>query len=243
MDGRSLRLGKALVAGWEAIKRYPGLAIGGLALSQLVGASVSFVALVVLLPPWAGGTTVLKLSLVDGRDPKLEDLFAGFRTYGKWMGIYWLYQAIAVIAMLPLVYFGLIAWVALAVVAGRVPERLMFVLAGVISVAALALLAAAVAVMMRWAFVYYAGVESTGTLDAFRKSVEITKGHRLQLFWMLVVLCLIGFSGVIALVVGLLVTVPLSQCATAALYRQLQPLPPAPALPEAPAPQPPVVAA
>lgn len=61
-----------------------------------------------------------------------------------------------------------------------------------------------------------------GPIDAYKGSWHITKGHKWQLF--LLVLALIGLNilGALALLVGLLVTLPITLIATAHAYRVLE---------------------
>ncbi|MDJ0512838.1 MAG: YciC family protein [Methyloceanibacter sp.] len=60
-----------------------------------------------------------------------------------------------------------------------------------------------------------------GPLQALKRSVEITKGNRLPLFWFFVLTVLILAVGILALGVGLLVAVPIVGLATAHAYRLL----------------------
>ncbi len=58
--------------------------------------------------------------------------------------------------------------------------------------------------------------------EAMRRSARITKGHRWPLFLFMCALILINILGVVALFVGLLVTVPLSMLAVARVYHALE---------------------
>lgn len=60
-----------------------------------------------------------------------------------------------------------------------------------------------------------------GPIEAMKESVRISRGHRLDLFLLLLVLIIINILGVIALLVGLLVTVPVSVLTLAHAYRTL----------------------
>ncbi len=59
-------------------------------------------------------------------------------------------------------------------------------------------------------------------VDSMKESARITKGHRWTLLWFSIELLLLNLLGVLALVVGLLVTVPVSILATIHAYRMLQ---------------------
>ncbi|MEM7397638.1 MAG: YciC family protein [Pseudomonadota bacterium] len=60
-----------------------------------------------------------------------------------------------------------------------------------------------------------------GPLQALKRSVEMTKGNRLPLFWFFLLTILILIVGVLALGVGLLVALPIVGLATAHAYRLL----------------------
>lgn len=60
-----------------------------------------------------------------------------------------------------------------------------------------------------------------GTVDALNKSWEITKGVKLNLFLFGIILVLINILGFLAILVGLIITVPLSMVANAFVYRRL----------------------
>jgi len=62
-----------------------------------------------------------------------------------------------------------------------------------------------------------------GPIDALKESKAITKGSLLQLFLFTIVIAVLNIVGVLALVVGLLVTIPVTLMASVYVYRQLSP--------------------
>lgn len=60
-----------------------------------------------------------------------------------------------------------------------------------------------------------------GPVEAVKESAKITKGHRWKLLGLVIVLGLLNFLGAIALMIGLLVTVPVSMIAIVHAYRTL----------------------
>lgn len=60
-----------------------------------------------------------------------------------------------------------------------------------------------------------------GPIEAIKKSWSMSKGHKWQLFLFMLVLMILNILGVIALVVGLLVTIPVSAMAVIHVYRTL----------------------
>lgn len=231
MNGSSLRLSEALATGWRTMWRYPGPAIGGFALYMLMCVAVGSIpilgslAQIVVLPPLVGGLAVLSLKIVDDRDPKVVDLFEGFHAFGKWMGVYWLYNVIVIAALVPLGILALTGYFLLWENAGSLPEAAAIGASGAMAFVAVGVIAVMVALLIRWLFVFYAGVETADTIGAFSVSAHVTAGRRFELFWMSIALWIVAGVGVLALIVGVFVTAPLSTYAMAALYRQANPLP------------------
>lgn len=60
-----------------------------------------------------------------------------------------------------------------------------------------------------------------GPIDSLKESWRITKGHKWQLFLLSLTLVALNFVGVLALVVGIFVTVPITLLAFAHAYRTL----------------------
>lgn len=77
-----------------------------------------------------------------------------------------------------------------------------------------------------------------GPVEAIKESYEITKGQLFRLFLFMIAICLLNFVGLIALVVGLLVTVPVSLIAIAHVYKKLSALKSVPIVTSAPVPPP-----
>lgn len=71
-------------------------------------------------------------------------------------------------------------------------------------------------------FQYFLVDQNTGVLDAFRKSSEITKGIKIDLFLFGILLGLVTLAGALALLVGLLWAIPTSMLAAAYVFRKLQ---------------------
>lgn len=77
-------------------------------------------------------------------------------------------------------------------------------------------------VLIRYSFYGYALVEKgVNGLDALKISWNITKGNTIKLLLFGIVIFLVNIVGMLALVIGILVTAPLSLIATAYVYRKL----------------------
>lgn len=65
--------------------------------------------------------------------------------------------------------------------------------------------------------------EQVGPLEAIQRSWDITRGHTLDLFLLFILLVGLNILGIIAILVGLLITLPMSGLALAFVYRHLKP--------------------
>jgi uncharacterized membrane protein len=64
--------------------------------------------------------------------------------------------------------------------------------------------------------------KNRGPIEAYKESWRITKGHRWQLASLVAMIVLLNILGLVALVVGLLVTIPVSMLAMVHAYRKLE---------------------
>ncbi|HEX6337631.1 MAG TPA: hypothetical protein VFZ85_11795 [Jiangellaceae bacterium] len=72
---------------------------------------------------------------------------------------------------------------------------------------------------------------STDPIGALRRSADITRGHRWQLFLFGLLLIGLNLLGILLLIVGVLITSGISLLAIAYVYRRLSPAPAAPEMP------------
>jgi len=70
-------------------------------------------------------------------------------------------------------------------------------------------------------YLYFLVDQGAGPMEALSKSAKITQGMLLRLFWFGILLIILNFFGVLALGVGLAITVPVSALADAFVYRKL----------------------
>jgi len=61
-----------------------------------------------------------------------------------------------------------------------------------------------------------------GVGEALKESARITNGKKWQLLWFVILLCLVNILGALCLLVGLLVTIPLTSLAVVHAYRTLE---------------------
>ena len=78
---------------------------------------------------------------------------------------------------------------------------------------------------IKFQFVPYLVVDkNVGILEAFRMSSDMTDGKKWMLFEFGLLLLVINILGIIALIIGTFVTIPLTMVAKAQMYRQLLPM-------------------
>ena len=70
-------------------------------------------------------------------------------------------------------------------------------------------------------YIEYLIVDKKMEFESINKSWEMTKGVKLKLFWLGLVLGLINVAGLLMIVVGLFITIPLSMLANVYVYRKL----------------------
>jgi len=100
----------------------------------------------------------------------------------------------------------------------------------IVGVGVLISLVLVVIVLMRYAFAFPLAADGLGTLDAFGRSAEMTKGIRLKLFLMFIVITLFVYVGLLGLVIGIFFTGAIGNLIMISIY--LQALPQAEAQPE-----------
>lgn len=80
----------------------------------------------------------------------------------------------------------------------------------------------ALVVSLVFGFAFYLVVDKElSALAALKESARITRGHRLQLFFLLLAVIGINIVGLVALIIGLFVTIPVTVLAMVHAYREL----------------------
>ena len=103
------------------------------------------------------------------------------------------------------------------------PYLIASILFGVsVALGSILLIVPGIMIAIAWMFYTYLIIDKgLQPVEALKKSAEITKGYRWQLFGFMIVLVLINIAGAIVLGIGLLWTVPTTMIALAHMYRQL----------------------
>lgn len=209
-------------AGWRAFMRRPAL---GLALLM----AVALVSLIDLIP-WAGdvlsflfgpvlagGAALLAMRMVEDRQPRFGHLLAGF---GRAVPLV-ITQCLYLLMLL-----GVLAPVILPIVlAGEFADPATLLFAVMSSVLLIPLMPVAIFLALRFAFLTYLLMDSrrVGVLDAFARSWTMTRGVFWRLFGLLLLTGVLQLAGMLALLVGLFVTLPMAMLAWSEAYARLRP--------------------
>lgn len=174
---------------------------------QILSTVVSWIVMV--------GIIKVVLSVIDGKKAEISELFFAIRDIkilGKYLASYIISSLVVVGVMLPFVVLGFVFYTFLGQ-QSSVPLIVILVLLGIIAL---------IFVGVRMQFWLYDLVDKGDwAIEPIRKSWQMTKGHVLNLILFALVLTGINLLGLLALVVGLVVTIPFSMLATAKLYRKL----------------------
>ena len=152
------------------------------------------------------GFTKISLRFCDNETPEFIELFSHYRLILKY-----LFASLFFAVFM----FGGVGLISLGFLSGAIPGMLKVVpaIAGLVLVLFLSL---------TFMFFPYALVDKGfGPLNALRISYLITKGAKLKLFLFLLVIFAVNFVGTLLLLVGLLITLPLTMVAFAHIYRSL----------------------
>jgi hypothetical protein len=235
----SFSIKEAIKFGWHAVKAHSALVFqvvltmfalqvaSSVVEHSLKGTLTGVAASIVLTVAgivFGAGMTLIFLRLSRHEHAKYTDIVPKFK-------LVWRYFCASllsgIITMLPLMAGGLVALVLLVSTgAVNVSEGTpvagvawAFVLAGVIMLVALA---ATVYFAARYSFARFAALDGAAITDSLRKSTALSKGVKGRLVLLFIALVGLNLLGLLALVVGLLVTIPISLFAFAHVYLKLK---------------------
>lgn len=228
MSERSFSVGEAFNRGWTAFSARMGTIIGGIFIFLLIGVVggqipvLNIIYSIVIAPVMTGGAHILVMNALNKRRVEVADIFAGFRDFGTWLGMYWLLIAITVAAMIP---GGIIAAIGAGIGAAMDSDERMAVMIPLLIIGGLLAVAGAVAVALIWGLCNYVIADNWhegSIITALKKSAEITRGHRAMLFVSFLLAGLLTLAGALACLVGLVFTLPLAYCFIGAVYKDLR---------------------
>jgi uncharacterized membrane protein len=202
MNSHTLSAKESIIFGWENFKKRPWFFIGAMVVVLLLSAILSSIAPdrprdfsgFLLMLAVLALNILIEIGLVAFA-LKAHDKLETVTVRDLWHPHnFWQYVVVKILTGI-IVIIGLI----------------LVIVPGVI--AALALIFATYLVVDR----------NMSPIEAMKESVKITKGHRLELFLLALGLMALNVLGALALLVGLVITVPVSLLAIAHAYRTLVP--------------------
>ncbi len=192
----NIDIGEALQRGFDLYKEN----ITTLMLATLLASIISFVSLFILAGPMFAGVIMLTLALVDKQQPKPDvgEIFKGFDVF------------------LPSLIFMILLMVAMF--AGQVILGLFPLIGFFLST--LYVMALSTVAMFG---LFYIADRRMDVVAAIQKSYEVVKSN----FWIFlglnIVAQVVSSLGVIACIMGIIVSMPMYYCAVAVVYRDLHP--------------------
>lgn len=161
------------------------------------------------------GTLNIAIRLVYNKPVSFKDLWQRYDLLWKMIGA----QIVSgVVTILPLVIFILVSMLAAPYLLS-INQTISFALAAVVGLLVLAWM---VFWLTRLIFVTYLVVDKEiGPIMAFRESLSITKSSFWSLLLLFITISVVNVLGTLALMIGLLVTVPLTLLVTALAYSKL----------------------
>lgn len=201
-------LGECLSDGWKntIANIGPILGVGILGTVLLFLSYITIIGIFLLVPVLLYGMTKFLLNVHDGRTD-FNDLFAGFKSYGA-------------VLVKSLVLFILL--MLLGVVGNLVQYVGMFAESEVLTIIGLAVsLVWAFTVMIRfyWAFFFLVD-QDMDAVSCLKASWDATSGNWLMLIVLSILVGLVSMAGFLALIVGLVISIPMGYLMYASAYRQ-----------------------
>jgi len=186
---------------WNLFKKYFWILIGGSLLGMILTVVILLIPFINLLsiisiPIFTAGIMLLFLNTGKDANPRISDLFQGFKRFGTIMGSYWLFVIFFTVLLSPgIIYLILIAKkVSIAhwdfyrsFVFWRI--YLFFFINTVI----------AAFILIRYVFIFFVMVDEPkrGVIDIFKTSSKIVKGHGKDLIIYIIVWKIFEFLGTI----------------------------------------------
>lgn len=162
------------------------------------------------------GFVFLSLRLVDDRSPRFADLFAGFRLYERYLGLFW-------VGYVLLIFLGAPFLVGLWVQKHLAPAPAR---PAVLAVSGALALVLQLVVLYRYLFVFHVAAEApreASIAEIGETSARLMTGRSPRLLAEALALATFALSGLLVYRVGWIVTLPVASCALAARYRSLSP--------------------
>ncbi|MCP5020222.1 MAG: hypothetical protein GY930_00465 [bacterium] len=210
----SFTIGQSLSEAWEATIGNLGVVIGAAIVSTIIMfvSAITIIGYFVVIPVMMWGMTRFALNLMDGR-ADFNDIFSGFTNYGSRLGRTLLLGIVMVI-------LGMV---------GNIPYYVgMFMDSDILmGVGWLINMAFSLFIMSRLYFaILYMVDRDLGAMESIQASLEGTRAMWGWVILLAIVSSIIGMLGILALLVGLLVSIPVAYLMWVSAYRQMEGGPP-----------------
>lgn len=202
-------VGRCLSDAWQATMGNIGLVIGVSVVGLIIGvlSELTIIGIFLLLPVLLWGGIYFVLNVLDGR-AQFGDLFAGFSRYGQALGP----TLAAIVCMFLLTMLGESVYFV-----GMFTGSTTLMFGG-----SLILLAWFFFVMLRFYFAFFFIVDQgMGGIDALKASWAVTSNQKLNTFVLALLSGVLVCAGIVALLVGVLIAIPLTYVMWASAYRQI----------------------
>lgn len=172
--------------------------------NYLIWSFVLYLAYLILYIIARVGLIKIMLGFASGEKSGLSNLFSNFKTYLKYLGGSILYGII--VAGIPMLFLVL----------GTIFEKDIFIAVAIISAIPCVVWA------IKFQFFSYLIIDKgMGIMASLKKSAEMTKDLKWDLFLFSLLLIVINLAGVLCLILGLFATIPVTLIATAFVYKKL----------------------
>jgi hypothetical protein len=177
--------------------------LGGTLEGALASAALVVVSIVVGV-----GFTLITLRIAKGQHAAYQDLVPPVNVWVAYLAANIIAAIVSAVPLVAALVVCLVAYILLPA-------------AGALAVTVVAAVAAVVAALyftLRYAFVRFAILEDTEIIKSLRTSAHLSEGRKWWLLGFVVVVLLLNLLGAILLLVGLLVTIPVTMIAYAHVY-------------------------
>jgi len=211
----SLPLGSYLKTGWRLVKRYPGGFIGYTVVLFVISIILGLIPVIgnlaysVICGPLHMGLFIVTAKLMQGHRAQFSDFFLGFRFFVPLLLVLLLVGLFFLICIIPVALVGALAIFFLGEMAG------MVLMAPLVLLLLICLSSA-------FMFVYPLVIDRRlGCWTALKLAYDTLSPRWLGVIGFLLLFLLINMAGAICLVIGLLVTLPVSMCALTAAFADI----------------------
>lgn len=209
-----LSLRRAFAEGFAAFKRQPGLSLGG----YIIGDAIAGMFWPFIGGPMIAGMCLLFLKIGRNEQAEIGDRFSCFKDFWKWTGIFWSIMAMMILLLIP---FAAILMGDILLVWRN--HHGMFPLAIAIYIVSILLYQIArVGVLAKWGPAYFEGLDSQGVDEALGRSIDLTSGVWMRLWFMLIVVSLFSCVGLFACYFGVIISSAISMNVLAAIHLELR---------------------